>query len=273
VLAVTLLILPTAFHRIVEAGEDTPRLHRVVSRLTVPALFPIAFAAAADLYFAAHLVLGARSSSAIGIGAGVVSFMALYGFELLARRRHRAEIDREANMSSDSQPSHTDLKEKIKHVLTEARVVLPGVQALLGFQFAIIMTEAFATLSHSLQCLHLLSLGLSTLALLLLLMPAAYHRIVERGELTRRFHRVANALVIASMVPVALAISSDVYVVVYKVLASRAVAFAACASSLSAMCGAWFGYTLWVRAHGSGREQTSSLVEGTPLRPSKSDAE
>ena len=35
---------------------------------------------------------------------------------------------------------------KIDYALTEARVVLPGAQALLGFQLAIILTTGFAEL-------------------------------------------------------------------------------------------------------------------------------
>jgi len=35
------------------------------------------------------------------------------------------------------------LAKKIDQMLTEARVILPGAQALLGFQLAVILTQAF----------------------------------------------------------------------------------------------------------------------------------
>ena len=41
------------------------------------------------------------------------------------------------------------LTNKIKHVLTECRVVLPGAQALLGFQFICVLTESFDRLRRS----------------------------------------------------------------------------------------------------------------------------
>ena len=52
----------------------------------------------------------------------------------------------------------TTESEKINYVLTEARVVLPGAQALLGFQLAIVLTSAFAELSHMSKTIHLMAL-------------------------------------------------------------------------------------------------------------------
>ena len=40
----------------------------------------------------------------------------------------------------------TPLKTKIEQMLTEARVVIPGAQALLGFQLIAVLTKAFADL-------------------------------------------------------------------------------------------------------------------------------
>ena len=36
----------------------------------------------------------------------------------------------------------TPLQEKIDHMLTESRVVLPGVQALLGFQLIVLLSKS-----------------------------------------------------------------------------------------------------------------------------------
>lgn len=41
------------------------------------------------------------------------------------------------------QESPTPLHAKIEQSLTEARVILPGAQALLGFQLIVMMTRAF----------------------------------------------------------------------------------------------------------------------------------
>ena len=56
-------------------------------------------------------------------------------------------------------------------MLIEARVVLPGVQALLGFQFVVVLTDSFERLPPFSQYVHLASLGLMALAMILLMTP------------------------------------------------------------------------------------------------------
>jgi hypothetical protein len=82
------------------------------------------------------------------------------------------------------------LHEKIDAMLTEARVILPGAQALLGFQLATVLTEAFERLDPELRSLHGGALLLVCLSVLLLMAPAAYHRIVYAGEDSAEFTRL-----------------------------------------------------------------------------------
>ena len=83
---------------------------------------------------------------------------------------------------------------------------------------------------------------------MLLMAPAAYHRIVERGENTKRFYSVANRLVLAALVPLGIGISLDFYVVAQKIIHRNEVALG-CATALAAVFfGLWFGVTLWMRA-------------------------
>jgi hypothetical protein len=155
----------------------------------------------------------------------------------------------------DSRGDVADIKDKIKHALTEARVVLPGAQALLGFQFATMMTEKFDKLPPTLRALHLGSLGCMALAVVLLITPAAWHRIVERGEENERMHRLASAMVVAALVPIALGLSGDLFIVAYQVLRSYAVAGGMALAALTLFLGLWFGLTLSRRAAGVGRPE------------------
>jgi len=93
----------------------------------------------------------------------------------------------------------TELFAKVEQVLVEARHGSARVQALLGFQFAIMLIEGFEKLPESSKRIHLASLVLMALCVILLMTPAAYHRIVERGEATEHFHRVASLFVLAAM--------------------------------------------------------------------------
>src|SRR5581483_12256355 len=97
----------------------------------------------------------------------------------------------EEEKESKSKP---DLSERIKKVLIECRMALPGAQAFLGFQFAIVFTDSFEKLPRSSQLVHFITLIFTTLAIVLLIAPAAYHRIAESGEDNESFHNIASYL-------------------------------------------------------------------------------
>jgi hypothetical protein len=102
-------------------------------------------------------------------------------------------------------------------MLTEARIILPGAQALLGFQLAIVLTEAFEKLEPAVKSLHGVALLLVCLSVLLLMSPAAYHRIVYAGQDSAQFHKVGSWLVTLSTVPLVLGLAADVFVVATKI--------------------------------------------------------
>ena len=78
----------------------------------------------------------------------------------------------------------------MKQVLIECRVVLPGAQALLGFQLIIMWMTAFYKIPQVWKLLHLASLTSVAICTILLIMPAAYHRIVEQGEDSEMLHHI-----------------------------------------------------------------------------------
>ena len=107
----------------------------------------------------------------------------------------------------------TPLPTKIDQMLTEARVILPGAQALLGFQLAIVLTEAFEKLPTAMKLMHGMALIFLALTIVLLMAPAAYHRIVYAGEDSEAFRRTGSRFVAASTIPLALGLAADVFVV------------------------------------------------------------
>src|SRR5260370_27154527 len=88
-------------------------------------------------------------------------------------------------------------------------MVLPGVQALLAFGFAATLMDAFPGLPGASQALDLAGVACVALATILLMTPAARHRLVEGGEDTEAFHRFASRLLLAAMVPLALGIAAE----------------------------------------------------------------
>jgi len=112
----------------------------------------------------------------------------------------------------DSQPE--SLKDQATHILDEARTVLPGIQALFGFQLIAVFSDRFATgLTEAEQRLHFASIVLVVLAIGLVMTPAAYHRQIDSNRITKDFVDLSSWLIAGALVPLMVALSLDVYVV------------------------------------------------------------
>ena len=244
--AIALLIWPGAYHRIVASGEDTEGVHNFTSRVMEFALAPFSIGLGLNLFVAGEKVAGTIAGVTIGIAATLAAVVCWYGLEALQRGGHPEEES--VNRVNESHGSGgTTLRDKIKHVLTETRVVLPGAQALLGFQLATILMDGFDKLPDVSRYVHLISLCLIAASVILLMTPAAYHRIVEKGEETEHFHDFASRILLAAMVPLALGVCGDFFVVAWKVTESIELAFAAALLMLVLFYGLWFGLTSYWR--------------------------
>jgi hypothetical protein len=234
-----LVMSPAPLHRIGQDGNDTARMHRYTTRVMEAALAPFTLALGVNLFAVSERLLG-------GAGAGVfggVAALVAGGFWFAAGRLGRQHTIGSGAMMETATP----LKAKIQQMLTEARVILPGVQALLGFQFTAMLTDTYEKLDRPLQILHLASLGAMALAVVLLMAPAPFHRLAAGGEATARVNRFGVCVLIAALVPLALGMAGDFFLVLQLVWRSTTVAAAGTGALLAAFAGLWFGYPLWVR--------------------------
>jgi hypothetical protein len=241
VLAFGLLLTPATYHRIVERGEDTPTFHKVISDWMWPALMPFLFGLSVNLFVAGEKLLGTTGGVVLAMASAGIGLILLYLLEAVQRRRRAGRIRALESMEKDKDRKRTDLQQKITHVLTEARLVLPGAQALLGFQLVTFLVDAFDDFPASSKMLHLASTCCVALAVVLLLTPATYHRVVERGETTSHIHRFASAMILAATIPLALGICGDLFVVARKVLHSDSIAALTSGVMLAVIFGMWFG--------------------------------
>jgi hypothetical protein len=247
VCALGLLILPGPYHRIVEEGKNSGRLQSLIGVVASCALTPFAVGIGLAVGIACERVWGPAGGLLAGAGACLAAFGLWYG---LGEYRKPSEGKAERAMSSQNSEKIEDpgLHEKIDGMLTEARVILPGAQALLGFQLAIVLTGAFERLDTNLKSLHGAALLLVCFSILLLMAPAAYHRVVYAGEDSTQFHKVGSWLVTISTVPLALGLSLDILVVGTKMWASTSLAVLAALFSLLFLVLAWHVIPLIVRA-------------------------
>ena len=238
-IGVGLLIAPSLEHRIVEHGRSSGRIIERTSRLAALALLPLAFSLGADLAIVLAYRFGTTAGVAVGTLATVFALLFWYGAEWA--------IGKPREGASDMKEQDTPLDVRVENMLTEARVLLPGAQALFGFQMAVLLTDAFGSLPENSKILHATALCCIALAIILLMSPAAFHRIAYDGENTETFHRIGSAFIIASVVPLAAGITADLYVSVARALDSAALAAAVAGSVGLSLCGLWIVEPLLLR--------------------------
>lgn len=131
-----------------------------------------------------------------------------------------------------SEVIHEKLDKEVEHMIEEARMILPGIQALFGFQLIAVFNERFAmVLPRVGQLMHLASLILIAIAIALIMAPAAYHRQAERGTVSQRFSNYASRLITLALCPLSVAIPLEVGIVAF-IVTNHLVASAALASLL-----------------------------------------
>jgi O-antigen/teichoic acid export membrane protein len=102
----------------------------------------------------------------------------------------------------------------LAELLQELRVAGLGIQVLFGFLLAMPFTNLFSSLDPEQHRLYTAVLVLAALATALLTAPVAYHRIVFRRHKKHDLLRFANAVALAGLATVALAICGAVLLVV-----------------------------------------------------------
>ena len=245
ILALGLLIAPGAYHAIVEGHRATPRITGLVTRFTRLALWPFAVALGLDLGIALDRIHGAVMGM---VGAAALAGLALVlwrGVGMAARRVHGKE---ERAMADSRQEEHTPLSSRIDFMLTEARTILPGVQALLGFQLVVVFTSRFEQIPLHAKYAHAVALAMVACSVVLLMAPAAYHRIVYGGEAAAHFLHVGSRMVMAATLPLAIGIAADSFVTIDVLFTSSAAGAAAAGVVALVLVALWYVYPIAARA-------------------------
>ncbi|MDQ2967821.1 MAG: DUF6328 family protein [Actinomycetota bacterium] len=125
----------------------------------------------------------------------------------------------------------------------ELRVALPGVQVLFAFLLAMPFANGFPKLGKLDRDIFFVAFMATALATVLLIAPSSYHRLRWRQNDKERLLVISNALTIAGLVCLAVAITSVVFVITdflfHRVWAAMFTAFiAACFLLL------WYGLPL-----------------------------
>jgi hypothetical protein len=139
------------------------------------------------------------------------------------------------------QKHYETLEEEATHTLDEARMLLPGVQAILGFQLMAVTNQRFVLFSAGEQILYLAAFVLLALAMALIMAPAAYHRQAERGKVTRRFVELSSSFLTLAMLPLTIAFAIDTYLVARLILEDHTMSAIIAAVVALVLAGLWYG--------------------------------
>jgi hypothetical protein len=151
-------------------------------------------------------------------------------------------------MKFENESAETDKTEKLAiAVIDEARMVLPGIQALFGFQLIAAFNERFQQLEPPQQVLHFVALVLIALAIAIIMTPAAYHRLAERGSMSGFFVRLASAFIAVAMFPLMVSLCIEVYLLGHVILQREWPSAAISVLLLIVFAGLWYGFPFAMR--------------------------
>ncbi len=136
------------------------------------------------------------------------------------------------------------LKDETQKAIEESRMVLPGIQALFGFQLIAVFNAGFERLPATAQALHLAAVGLVTTAIALVMAPAAFHRIAERGWVSRRLINLTSNFLSWGMGMLMLGLALEVSLVTYVILHAVLPAVLMSALLLALFLWLWFLFPL-----------------------------
>jgi len=138
------------------------------------------------------------------------------------------------------------LKDEARNSLDEARMVLPGIQAVFGFQLIAVFSERFGAMDLLLRILHYASIASVVLAIALIMTPAAYDRIAEPRVITAQFLNTTAVLLTVAMGVFGIALSLELLVVTTLILGRLDAGVVSAGCALMIFATLWF-YLPWRR--------------------------
>ena len=112
----------------------------------------------------------------------------------------------------DDDRERDEERQRYSELLGELRTIIPGVQVLFAFLLTVPFSSRFAEIDQMSKVVFTVSLMAVTAAAVLLLGPAAYHRLGDQENRRRRL-RYSVWLALTGMALLALSISCAVFVV------------------------------------------------------------
>lgn len=144
--------------------------------------------------------------------------------------------------------------EEMRNIIEEARVILPGVQALFGFQTIAVFAERFSELPPYAIVCHLVGLGMVVVAVALVMTPAVYYRVVGPDYVSRRMIKRSSWLIRSALAPLACGLALDMFTVILLATQSLPASIAGALATFLFLSGLWFAFPWFERARCRSRQ-------------------
>src|SRR5215212_10208086 len=160
-------------------------------------------------------------------------------------------MGRTAGSRSDGESSAESRKERVDRelieLLNELRVALPGVQFLFAFLLIVPFQQTRDKLTDFQRDVYFVALLAAAVATVLLIAPAAQHRIMFRQKDKEKLLRRSNRYAVAGLMVLGLAICTAILLVV-DVLFSVALAWISAGAVAVMLAVAWVAVPFWRRS-------------------------
>lgn len=163
-----------------------------------------------------------------------------HGNMVMPTARHRPSAMPNDEGEAPNLGQGNDIGTRVETFLGEFRMIIPALAAILGFQLMVAFQESFQDLGRLEQVATFLALACTTVAFLLLLMPASYHRFTWEFEETEEFLRFSRRSIGAAFVFMPLVLALTLYVQAVQAFGSRAVGAGAGGTVLLLAIGFWW---------------------------------
>lgn len=140
------------------------------------------------------------------------------------------------------------LKDSVSTLLEEARMVLPGLQALFGFELIVVFNGSFQAVAEPVRMTHWVAILLTLLAIALLLTPAAYDRLTGHRHVHESFVRLSTRLIAIAMVPFMTALTLESYVVTLQITSKETMALGTAIATFLTFGVLWYVFPMIAHA-------------------------
>jgi hypothetical protein len=134
------------------------------------------------------------------------------------------------------------LPEQLRSTLEEARILLPGIQAMFGFQLIAVFSAKFGELDHLEQILHLVATLLTLVSVAMALTPTALHRQLMPHSVSTRLVDSASRFLTLTLVPLVLGFALELKILAHAILDSDSAANFVAVCTFAGLIGLWFVY-------------------------------